>query len=345
MKKLAILGSTGSIGKQTLEVVDSLPNSFEIKSLVSYSNGDLLNEQKKQYRPEFSGLIVKDGEQCLVDAVEGCDLAVIATSGITAIKAVMYCIDNGIDVALANKETLVCAGELIKKNLARSGSQLMHVDSEHSALWQCLRGSKRREIAKLILTASGGAFRDFDSEQLHSATFEQALNHPNWSMGNKITIDSATMFNKTLEVLEARWLYGVEVDKIEILVHRQSIVHSLVQFIDGSVLAQMATPDMKLPIQYALTYPDRVNSTVTPLDLSVASRLDFEKVDDSRFPCANIAYLPIMRIPLMPTVVNAANDVCVDAFSNNKYLLKLYTYIVSAPTILKSSLAAGVIVD
>jgi 1-deoxy-D-xylulose-5-phosphate reductoisomerase len=316
MKKVAILGSTGSIGTQALQVVDLHRDKFEVVSLVAYSNGELLAAQAAKYHPRYTALVAAQGEECLTKAVECCDIALIATRGIVALDAVMYCIAHDIDVAIANKETLVTAGALIKDALKTSKSHLLPVDSEHSAIFQCLEGHIRPK--KLILTASGGALYGKSAEQLRNCTASDALSHPNWNMGSKITIDSATLMNKTFEVIEASWLFDMPVADIEILVHRQSIVHSLVEFTDGSVIAQMSNPDMRLAIQYALSYPERYETQVSPLSLADVPPLTFERVDTDKFPAATLAYSLVNQHPLMPTVLNAANDVCVEAFLGGK---------------------------
>ena len=325
MKKVAILGSTGSIGTQTLQVISEHKDTFVVWSLVAYSNKDLLDKQTYEYAPQYSALISRDGVECLVDAVKGADVAVIATRGIVALDAVLYCINNNIDVALANKEVLVTAGKLVVEALKSSKAKLLPVDSEHSAIWQCLQNTSNKP-AKLLLTASGGAFLGKTTEQLSNVTASDALKHPNWNMGAKITIDSATMMNKAFEVVEACYLFGVDAKDVQIVVHPQSIVHSLVQFADNSVIAQMSLPSMKLPIQYALTYPNRVNCNVNTLDLASVSPLTFAPVDDVAFPCAKLGHEVFSKHPLVATVLNAANDVAVDYFLQGKIaFLSIYS--------------------
>lgn len=317
MKKVAVLGSTGSIGTQTLDVIAANADKLEVYSLVAYSNEKLLGEQSAKFSPRYSALISKDGENCLIEAVKGCDVAVVATRGIVALPAVLYCLDNGIDVALANKETLVCAGSLVMSKVGKS--KLYPVDSEHNAISQCLAFRNRNRLSRIILTASGGAFWNTDAEKLKTVTASQALKHPNWNMGAKITIDSATMMNKALEVVEASYLFGVDVGKIEITVHRQSVVHSMAEFCDGNVIAQLAEPDMRLPIQTALL-GETGNYSVSSLDFVKLSNLTFEKCDFEKFPCAKLGY-EIQKYPkLCATVMNAANDVCVDCFLSGKLL-------------------------
>ena len=239
MKKVAVLGSTGSIGTQTLDVIRKNADKLQVVSLVAFSREDKLLEQVQEFAPNYYALISKQGPDCLIEAVKYADIAVVATKGITALNCVIYCLENGIDVALANKETLVCGGELVMSKVGKAN--LYTIDSEHCAISQCIQSRQGGKVDKILLTASGGPFWTFTKDQLSSVTTEQALAHPNWNMGSKITIDSATMFNKTLEVLEAHWLFGLPLDKIQVLVHRQSIVHSMVAFADGSTMAQLVS--------------------------------------------------------------------------------------------------------
>lgn len=307
MKRVAVLGSTGSIGTQTLDVIRANSDRLKVSSLVAFSNSKLLAEQAADYSPQYTGLISQD-ESCLLNAVQNCDIAVVATKGIIALDAVSWCLQHGVDVALANKETLVCGGKLFSDKQIKQ--HVLPVDSEHAAIRQCLCCGK--EPRQILLTASGGPFRGFSIEQLRTVTPEQALKHPNWSMGSKITIDSATMMNKSLEVLEASRLFCVPTDMIKIVVHPQSVVHSMVTFEDGSIMAQMACPDMRLPILQALL-PDG-KSVVKQLSFDEALSLSFEPCDFDAFPCAKIGYEVYKMPPLAATVMNAANDVCVDAF-------------------------------
>ncbi len=314
MKKVTILGSTGSIGAQTLEVIANNSDKLCVHALVAFSNSELLGRQCEAFDCNKSFLISRDGQSCLIDAVVGCDIAVIATRGIVAIDAVMYCIANNIDIALANKEVLVTAGRLVMDALKGSNSKLLPVDSEHSAIWQCI-GNSSNAISKIWLTASGGALYNLEGKQLARATADMALKHPNWSMGSKITIDSATMMNKALEVVEACWLFGVGIDDIEIVVHRQSIVHSMVQFADNSIIAQLSSPDMLLPIQYALLEGHRCDCNTTALDISKLNGMTFDSCDSNRFPCVRLASIMLdSSSPLMATVVNACNDSCVEHY-------------------------------
>ncbi len=311
MKKVAILGSTGSIGTQTLNVIRQNSDKLKVVSLVAYANETRLAEQVKEFAPRYHALISRDGEDCLVEAVKYADIAVIATRGIVALPAVMYCLRHNIDIALANKETLVCGGNLVTS--AKTRAHLYPVDSEHAAIRQCLVGNTSADIDKILLTASGGPFYDYNPLDLSDVTPEQALAHPNWTMGDKITVDSATMMNKALEVVEASYLFGVPTDKIKIIVHRQSLVHSMVQFSDGSVVAQLAAPNMQLPILQALLGYNE--PAVSPkMDFDKLVNITFQPCDFTRFPCAKLGYEIGDYPPLSATVMNAANDECVDAF-------------------------------
>lgn len=326
MKRVAILGSTGSIGTQTLDIVRANRDKLQVTALVAYSNVAKLDEQVAEFLPKFCALISRDGEGCLIDAVQNCDIAVVATRGIAALDAILYCLDNRIDVALANKEALVCAGELV---MSKVGAAKMYpVDSEHCAIAQCLLGHNKENVAKLLLTASGGPFWNKDIDELHKVTASDALHHPNWDMGSKITIDSATMMNKSLEVIEASFLFGIPVENIQIVVHRQSVVHSMVEFSDGSVIAQLASPDMRLPIQTALL-GDTGEFTCKPIDFEKLLTLTFETCDYAKFPCAKLSYEVSVQSPLLRTVMNAANDVCVDAFLQGKLCFNDFYNIIS----------------
>ena len=315
MKKVAVLGSTGSIGTQTLDVIRKNADKLQVVSLVAFSREDKLLEQVYEFAPAYHALISQKGEDCLIEAVKDADIAVVATKGITALNCVIYCLEHGIDVALANKETLVCGGELVMSKVGKA--KLYTIDSEHCAISQCISSRPGGKVEKILLTASGGPFWEHSAEQLSVVTPKQALAHPNWNMGSKITVDSATMFNKTLEVLEAHWLFGVPLEKIQIVVHRQSVVHSMVSFTDGSVMAQLATPDMRLPIQIALL-GNGGNQAVEPLDFAKFVNLTFQSADMAKFPCVNLAYQVFGLYPLAPTIMNGANDVCVDYFLQGK---------------------------
>jgi len=337
-KKIALLGSTGSMGTQALQVMEQFPDLFEIELLSAFSNSDLLIEQALKYKPnvvvlidETAYLYVKNAlekEDCkvfsglksLVDCMtmNNIDMVLSCIVGIAGLAPVYAALENEIPVALANKETLVVAGELIMQKAKEKRVPIIPVDSEHSAIFQCLVGEQGNPVEKIILTASGGPFRGKTLAELEKVTCEQALKHPNWNMGNKITIDSATMMNKGLEVIEAKWLFNMDLDKIEVIVHPQSIIHSLVQFADGSVKAQLGLPDMKLPIQYALTFPHRLYSVFPRFSFADYSVFTFEKPDLNSFPCLSLAYQASKEGGNKPCVLNAANEVAVVQFLNGK---------------------------
>ena len=335
-KTVSILGSTGSIGTQALEVCEK--HGLGITALAAHSSIDLLEEQSRKFRPEYVGIYneekYKELKQRLSDTnikvvcgMEGlCEIAALSQTdivlnsvvGMVGLLPTLTAIDAGKDLALANKETLVAGGELVMDSIARKGIKLYPVDSEHSAIFQCLQGNKRSQLSKVILTASGGPFFGKTYEELRSVTKEQALQHPNWDMGNKITIDSATLMNKGLEFIEAKWLFDLEPDQIEIVVHRQSVVHSAVEYDDYSVIAQLGVPDMKIPIQYALLYPDRVSCPTGRLSLTDYGRLTFEKPDIATFKCLGAAIEAIKRGGAYPCLVNSANEEAVRAFLNDE---------------------------
>ena len=344
MKKLAILGSTGSIGTQTLDVVREHPDRFEVYAICANRSVDKLVEQARDFRPEvvciadeslYDELKQKlqvalgaDSEMMKVwagaDAIAemvtmpSIDIVVAAMVGYAGLRPTMEAIRAGKTIALANKETLVVAGELICALAEQYHTPILPVDSEHSAIFQSLVGEDHSEIEKILLTASGGPFRTWTLDQISRAKAADALRHPNWDMGAKITIDSASMMNKGFEVIEAKWLFGVDVEKIEVLVHPQSIVHSAVQFTDGAVKAQLGAPDMRLPIQYALTFPERLGASFPRLDLFKTANLTFEKPDLERFPNLRLAYEAMHRGGNMPCVLNAANEVVNLAFREGK---------------------------
>lgn len=334
MKKIALIGSTGSIGRQVLQVVDKHPESFKIVSLCANKNAKLLSEQISRYKPVIATLTdslaaqnIKNlptkttfyyGENSMLHAVCECaDIVFVAVTGFAGLKAVLSAINQGKTVALANKESLVCGGELVTRLAKEKGVQIIPVDSEHSAIWQCLDFDREKPFENLILTASGGAFRDLPLENLDSVTAEDALKHPNWDMGKKITIDCATMVNKAFEVIEAKWLFNTTYDKIDVLVHPQSIVHSMVSFRDGSVIAQLARADMKLPIALALTYPERVEVSSDKLSL-LGKSLDFLSLDDNRYPCFSIVMEAARRGGVYPCALSCANEVAVEYFLQGK---------------------------
>ncbi len=338
MKQLAILGSTGSIGVSTLEIVAAHPDKFRIISLTGAKNLELLAHQIRQFRPKLAAVAdpaeipalkklltgvdveLAAGEEglCAAATASGVQMVVAAIVGSAGLLPTAAAIRAGIDIALANKETLVTAGHIFMDLVENYGVRLYPVDSEHSAVFQSIEGHRCQDITRIILTASGGPFRETPIDRLKEVTVQDALNHPNWNMGRKITIDSATMMNKGLEVIEARWLFDAPPDKISVNIHPQSIIHSMVEYIDGCVIAQLGTPDMKAPIAYALSYPERVSSGVKPLDLTTLSDLSFFKPDMQRFPCLGLAYRALGEGESMPAVMNAANEVAVDAFLSGR---------------------------
>ena len=331
---IAVLGATGSIGTQTLDILRLFPDRFRVRALTAGSNAELLAEQAREFRPDcvaigdgakaealrqaLSGLDidVRAGEDglCACAARDDVDVVMAAVVGFAGLAPVLAALQNGTEVALANKETLVVGGPLVNRVLDENGARLVPVDSEHSAIFQCLVGEDARTVEQIVLTASGGPFRTRSKAALQDVTVEEALDHPNWSMGAKITIDSATLMNKGLEVIEARWLFDLPEDRIDVLVHPQSIVHSMVAFTDGSVKAQLGVPDMKVPIQYALSHPKRWPAPHERLDWSTLSRLDFEPPDTDRFPCLRLAFEALETGGTAPAVLNAANEVAVARF-------------------------------
>src|SRR5450755_36829 len=326
-KRVAILGSTGSIGTQALDVIAQHSDRFEVVGLAAGRNAGLLREQAKRFAPGTVSLAVDDGPAGLLRvALESePDIVLAATDGAVAFDAVFAAVDAGIDIAIANKELVVAAGELLFAHAARSGAQLLPVDSEHSAIFQCLVGEPRERIASVVLTASGGPFWTASADEIRNATPAQALRHPTWTMGAKNTIDSATLMNKGLEVIEASRFFGLRADQIEVVVHRASIAHAFVIFKDGSIKAQLAAPDMRLPIGYALAYPDRLPSAPDgvasrqALGLGgQASSLTFEPVDDARFPCLRLAYRALESGGTYPAVLSAANEEAGRAFLQEK---------------------------
>jgi len=334
MKTISVLGSTGSIGTQTLEVVSASGGKLSVHSLAANTNVDELEKQIRQYKPKLAVMMeekaaaelkkriadlpvkVRSGMEGLLEAAvsQEIDMVVTAVSGSIGLQPTLAALSSGIDIALANKETLVAAGELVMKTARENDCAIIPVDSEHSAVFQCLKqNEKGNSVNKIILTASGGPFRGWTREQLGGVTPEIALKHPNWNMGAKISIDSATMMNKALEVIEAKFLFNVDYDDIAVVIHPQSIVHSMVEYQDGSVIAQLGVPDMRLPIQYALSYPDRWNVCFEKLSLA-GKTLTFEEPDFSVFPSLQLAYLCGKRGGTLPVVMNAANEICVHAF-------------------------------
>lgn len=352
MKAISILGSTGSIGCNTLKVIEHL-RDFRVVAMAAGRNMPKFAEQIARFSPE---LVSCDDEICAeslekelhrisvaVPRIElnskglvavathpEAETVVSATVGAVGFVPTLRAIEAGKRVALANKETLVIAGELMTAAAEKSGAEILPVDSEHNAIHQCLRGERKAEVKRLILTASGGPFRTKSKQEIENATREEALDHPNWKMGEKITIDSATLMNKGLEVIEARWLFGFDADKISVIVHPQSVVHSMVEMVDGSIIAQLGVTDMKHPIQYALTYPDRQPNCLEPLDLQAMSQLTFDEPDFGRFPCLALAYKALRTGGTVPAVLNAANEVAVQAFLDGKIRLNDIAIINSA---------------
>jgi 1-deoxy-D-xylulose-5-phosphate reductoisomerase len=337
-KNIAILGSTGSIGKNSLEVIANFPDQFKVSYLTVNKNIDALCDQVRRFRPK--GVVALDrnsakeckhrlngsttevlaGEEGLLEIVQRDDVDVVISSlvGFAGLRPTVAAIKAKKKIALANKETLVVAGEIIMGLVKGLGGVLIPVDSEHSAIFQCLVGESSTSVGKIILTASGGPFLNAPKEMLKNVSVEQALNHPNWKMGNKVTIDSATMMNKGLEVIEAHWLFGIPPEKIDIVIHPQSIIHSMVEFIDGSVKAQLGMPDMKLPIQYALTYPDRQASNFARVDFPKLREMTFFSPDFERFQCLRLAYDALNAGGTMPAALNAANEIAVTRFLDGK---------------------------
>ncbi len=337
MKKILILGSSGSIGVNTLNVIRNFPDKFSVVGLTVNSRIDVLEHQIKEFKPEF--VVVTDeskakelqsniGNLCqvlsgydeLLNAASQRDYDVLLGSmvGFAGLAPTLEAIKRGKRIALANKETLVVAGELVTKLILENGAEILPVDSEHSAIYQCLVGENLNEVEKLILTASGGPFLNKDKSFFENATVDEALNHPNWKMGNKISIDSATMMNKGLEVIEAHWLFGLPAEKINVVVHPQSIIHSMVQFVDGSIKAQLGLPDMKLPIQYALTFPERLENSFERTDFPAINNLSFFEPDFDKFTCLQLAFDALKSGGTAPCILNAANEIAVDKFINRE---------------------------
>ena len=335
MKTITILGSTGSIGTQSLEVARK--HGFRVKALAAYSNTALLAEQSAEFRPEYvcifkpelkdelCRLLKENGNESItvltgmeglkqIAALNGVDIMLNSVVGMVGLEPTLTAIAHGTDIALANKETLVAGGELVIKAAAENNVKIYPVDSEHSAIFQCLQGNKSSQVRKILLTASGGPFFGRSKDQLEGVTVDQALAHPNWSMGRKITIDSATLMNKGLEFIEAMWLFGLRPDQIEIIVHRESVIHSAVEYMDNSVIAQLGVPDMKIPIQYALLYPDRLECPTRPLSLTDYGTLSFSKPDYETFDCLTACIKAITLGGTMPAMVNGANEAAVAAF-------------------------------
>ena len=337
-KRISILGSTGSIGVNALKVIRNLSESYEIVNLSGNMNADLMIQQCEKFQPKSIVMINEEASEKVQKALNDYDVEVLsgrenllriskgknvdlvlnALVGSSGMEPTLEALNAGVDVALSNKESLIVAGDLITNSMKNSGANLFPVDSEHSAIWQCMVGESINDIEKIILTGSGGPFRTRAIDSFSQITISDALNHPNWDMGKKITIDSATMMNKGLEVIEAYWLFNMHPSQIEIVVHPQSIIHSMIQFKDGSIKAQMGVPDMKIPIQYALTYPHHLESSWERLDFKLLGDLSFQEPDFDRFPCIQLAYKALDEMGTTPAVLNMANDYCVYKFLNGK---------------------------
>lgn len=351
-KNISILGSTGSIGRQALQVIDAFPEKFKIIALAAGENVNLFAEQIDKYKPQYAAIansnaeinlknmiqskdtIIMSGESALlyIADLQETDLILISLSGITGLKPTIRALQNNITVALANKETLVTAGDLVMQLTQKTGTKIIPVDSEHSAIFQCLDLNNTKAINRLILTASGGPFLSMNKESIALVSSEDALNHPKWKMGNKITIDSAGMINKGLEVIEAHWLFNMPYEKINVLIHPQSIVHSMVEYQDGSVLAQCGLPDMRIPIQYALTYPQRFSNPFPKIDFTKIEPLIFAEPDNNKFPGLALAYEAGKAGGTAPTVYNAANEIAVQLFLEKR--IKFY----DIPMLIESAL-------
>ncbi len=335
MKLITIIGSTGSIGRQTLEIVRKNPDKFKVKGLVAHSDYALLTKQAEEFDVDFVALTdsesalkleslslncnILPSSSALVDSVtDDIDVLVVACSGINGLIPTLKALNLGIDVALANKDTLVVGGELVRSALKNSKANLFPVDSEHSAIWQSINSNEKEDISRIIITASGGAFRNLTLEELKRVTAKEALNHPNWNMGKKITVDCATLMNKGLEIIEGAFLFDVAPEKIVPVIHPESIIHSLVEYNDGAVMAQLGTPSMLVPISYALTYPKRYETGVQKIDFVKLGSLTFSEPDRKRFPCLKIAEEVAKCGAITRTVMNAANDVAVELFLENR---------------------------
>ncbi|MGB2782889.1 MAG: 1-deoxy-D-xylulose-5-phosphate reductoisomerase [Atribacterota bacterium] len=338
-KKIVILGSTGSIGQQTLEVLQKYSNEFEVVGLSGWENIKILKEQINSFKPRIVVVKNEDAARRLkkeinnpdkikrlwgakglieISVLEGIDITVIAITGLASLMPTFEAVKRGKKVALASKEAMVAAGELLVKEAKIRNAKILPIDSEHSAILQCLKNEQKDCVEKIILTASGGALYNFTETALNNVSVEDALNHPTWKMGKKVTIDSATLMNKGLEVIEAKWFFDIPVNKIEVVIHPQSYVHSMVQFIDGTILAHLSEHDMKIPIQYALFYPHRISNNFSRLELTKIGQLTFKKPNFNKFPCIKLAYQALELGGTMPAVLNGANEIAVDAFLNNQ---------------------------
>jgi len=360
MKKITVLGSTGSIGVSTLKVIEDHPDRFRVVALVAGKNIGLLQKQIERFKPRIaavrdredaralrkflsvrSGVKITYGEEGIREAASfaDADTVVSAISGFAGLLPTLAAMETGKRIALANKETLVAAGEIVMRKAKKKGAKIIPVDSEHNAIFQCLEKEKKRNLSRIILTASGGPFLHFTAEQMGRVTLRQALKHPRWSMGKKITIDSATMMNKGLEMIEAKWLFGVDLSRIDVLVHPQSLVHSMVEFKDGAILAQLGIPDMKIPIAYALSHPERIDSHLPRLNLAKAGHLEFIEPNLKKFPCLELAYEAGLRGGTAPAVLNAADETAVESFLHQRIKF------VALPKIIEKVLGAHDAVD
>lgn len=330
-KKILVLGSTGSIGTQTLDVVSKNPDLFEIEGIACNGNLELVKKQANDFGVKMVAVADKErydgekenwywGDEGILEMIENsqAELVVMAISGAKSLLPTLKAIEKGKDIALASKEVMVLAGEMVNRKVAENKVKLMPVDSEHSAIWQSLRSGKSEEIEKIILTCSGGPFRNLDKKELEEVTVEQALNHPNWNMGKRITTDCATLMNKGLEFIEAKWLFGLSDDQIQVVIHPQSLIHSGIQFRDGSIIAQIGDKDMRVAIQYALTYPDRIKNDLKRIDWWSGLKMDFDKPDLEKFPCLAYAMEASKIGGTMPVVLNAADEVAVELFLEKK---------------------------
>ncbi|NLJ66208.1 MAG: 1-deoxy-D-xylulose-5-phosphate reductoisomerase [Clostridiales bacterium] len=359
MKRIAVIGSTGSIGTQALDILSEYPDQFEIKVLVANQNIDLLRSQIEKYRPDtavvvdrnkadklsqrLSGkeFVIKAGMEAVMEMVtrEDIDVILMAIVGIAGLRPTIAALRSGKTIALANKEVMVVGGHIINDLVRQYNGRIIPVDSEHSAVFQAIQGCRNPdEIGKIILTASGGPFRGYDRAMLKDITPEDALRHPNWKMGSKITIDSATLMNKGLEVIEAKWMFNVDSNNIEVVIHPQSVIHSMVEFVDGTIIAQMGVPDMRVPILYALTYPNRFRTKLESLNLTRIGSLTFEEPDLDTFPCLSLAYEALRIGGTMPTALNAANEVAVNLFLEGRLAFS------QIPIIIERSMASHKII-
>jgi 1-deoxy-D-xylulose-5-phosphate reductoisomerase len=335
MKRIAILGSTGSIGTQALEVISRFPELFEVKALAGNNNVRMLKEQILKFKPELACMVdekaaielrtqvdipVYSGEEGLIkiSEIDNSDVVINSIVGFSGLVPTIHAIRKKKQIALANKETLVAAGELVMAEAKKNGVDIIPIDSEHSAIFQCLNGEKKEDVERILLTCSGGPLREKKNHEMENATKDEVLKHPNWNMGQKITVDSATLVNKGLEVIEAHSLFGIPYSKIDVVIHPQSIIHSLIEFKDNSILAQLSNPDMRIPIQYALSYPDRIISNAKKLELTEIKNLSFETPDWLRFPCLRYAYDAGIEGGTKPCIFNAANEIAVQEFLGGK---------------------------